>query len=94
MDLATEALAFTTPAEWASWLSAHHATSSGVWLRVGKKNPKRTLITIDEALDVALCHGWIDASARVSTPPPICRGIRRAAPKARGRSSMSIGWRR
>ncbi|CDZ64657.1 YdeI/OmpD-associated family protein [Neorhizobium galegae] len=64
MDLATEALAFTDPADWASWLSAHHATSSGVWLKIGKKNPKRTLITIDEALDVALCHGWIDSQRK------------------------------
>ncbi|UIK08683.1 YdeI/OmpD-associated family protein [Neorhizobium galegae] len=64
MDSPTQPLAFTTPAEWASWLSAHHATSSGVWLRIGKKNPKRTLITIDEALDVALCHGWIDSQRK------------------------------
>jgi uncharacterized protein YdeI (YjbR/CyaY-like superfamily) len=64
MDAPTQTLAFTAPAEWASWLATHHATSSGVWLQIGKKNPARTLITIDEALDVALCYGWIDSQRK------------------------------
>lgn len=64
MDAPTQPLAFTAPTEWASWLSTHHATSSGVWLQIGKKNSARTLITIDEALDVALCYGWIDSQRK------------------------------
>lgn len=47
-----------------SWLCRHHAASTGVWLKIGKKNAKRTLITIDEALDVALCYGWIDSQRK------------------------------
>ncbi|MBB3162254.1 uncharacterized protein YdeI (YjbR/CyaY-like superfamily) [Rhizobium laguerreae] len=42
----------------------HHAASTGAWLKIGKKNAKRTLITIDEALDVALCYGWIDSQRK------------------------------
>ncbi|WP_260685864.1 YdeI/OmpD-associated family protein [Rhizobium laguerreae] len=49
---------------WESWLCRHHAASTGAWLKIGKKNAKRTLITIDEALDVALCYGWIDSQRK------------------------------
>jgi len=47
--------------EWRSWLSTHHADSQGVWLVLAKKgtaNP--TTLTYDEALDEAICFGWID----------------------------------
>lgn len=47
-------------AEWAQWLVAHHATSRGVWLRHAKKGAPRPTLTYAQALEVALCFGWID----------------------------------
>jgi len=64
MQPSTDILAFADPLEWESWLCVHHAAATGAWLKIGKKNPKRTLITIDEALDVALCYGWIDSQRK------------------------------
>jgi len=55
-----EILAFTTPAEFETWLSAHHGLSAGVWLVISKKSSGRISITYAEALDRALCYGWID----------------------------------
>jgi uncharacterized protein YdeI (YjbR/CyaY-like superfamily) len=46
------------------WLSAHHATAPGVWMRFAKKDRGLTSITYAEAVDVALCWGWIDGQAR------------------------------
>ena len=50
--------------EWEEWLAANHAGSGGVWLKIAKKNSDRTSVTITEALDVALCYGWIDSIRR------------------------------
>ena len=51
---------FETAAEWEAWLEAKHATSRGVWLRLAKKHSPEQSITFIEALDVALCYGWVD----------------------------------
>jgi uncharacterized protein YdeI (YjbR/CyaY-like superfamily) len=49
---------------WRAWLSAHH-TSSGVWLRLAKKGTTEpTSLSYGEALEEALCHGWIDGQVR------------------------------
>ncbi|MGH7193315.1 MAG: YdeI/OmpD-associated family protein, partial [Candidatus Saccharimonadales bacterium] len=45
---------------WEAWLVGHGAESSGVWLRLAKKSATLRSVTYQEALDVALCHGWID----------------------------------
>jgi uncharacterized protein YdeI (YjbR/CyaY-like superfamily) len=56
-------------AAWHEWLAANHADPTGVWLVLAKKaalahpDPPTTL-TYAEALDEALCHGWIDGQAR------------------------------
>jgi uncharacterized protein YdeI (YjbR/CyaY-like superfamily) len=48
-------------AEWRSWLSAHHSKSPGVWLVLAKKATSRpTTLSYEEALDEAICFGWID----------------------------------
>ena len=57
-------LVFDDAAQWEAWLAEHYASSSGVWLRVGKKNSGKVSITITEALDVALCYGWIDSQRK------------------------------
>jgi uncharacterized protein YdeI (YjbR/CyaY-like superfamily) len=55
---------FRTLAEWHDWLAAHHDSSSGVWLRFHKKHTGKQTFTRADALDEALCWGWIDAQAR------------------------------
>jgi uncharacterized protein YdeI (YjbR/CyaY-like superfamily) len=51
-------------AAWARWLEEHHASSRGVWLRMSKKGAATITITYPEALEEALCYGWIDGQAR------------------------------
>ena len=46
---------------WRAWLAAHHENPSGVWLVLAKKGTTRpTTLSYEQALDEALCHGWID----------------------------------
>ena len=49
---------------WSSWLAANHAKSSGVWLRFAKKASGVKSLNYAEALDVALCYGWIDGQSK------------------------------
>jgi uncharacterized protein YdeI (YjbR/CyaY-like superfamily) len=51
-------------AVWEKWLAKNHATSRGVWLRIQKKVPGKSFLTYAEALDVALCYGWIDGQRK------------------------------
>jgi uncharacterized protein YdeI (YjbR/CyaY-like superfamily) len=53
-------LKFGTQAAWHGWLSKHHATSAGVWLQIAKQASGIDSPTYAEALDSALCYGWID----------------------------------
>jgi len=48
---------------WAEWLEANHATSAGVWLKLARKTAGVPSVTAAEALEVALCYGWIDGQA-------------------------------
>lgn len=52
------------PAEWEAWLEEHHATASAVWLRLAKKGSGVATVTREEAVEIALCYGWIDGQAR------------------------------
>jgi uncharacterized protein YdeI (YjbR/CyaY-like superfamily) len=50
---------------WRRWLGAHHAEPAGVWLVLAKKGARvPTSLTYDEALEEALCHGWIDGQVK------------------------------
>ncbi len=57
----TDVHVFTNAGEWHAWLRKHHAKNTGVWLRIGKKNSGMVTVSYDEAVETALCHGWIDA---------------------------------
>jgi uncharacterized protein YdeI (YjbR/CyaY-like superfamily) len=59
-----EATAFPTAAAWRLWLAEHHADSGGLWLKLAKKAAPEPTLTYAEALDEALCFGWIDAQTR------------------------------
>ena len=51
---------FWTEADFETWLAAHHARETEIWLRVHKKDSGLPSVTVAQALDVALCWGWID----------------------------------
>lgn len=51
---------FAAPAEFRAWLAAHHDTAQDFWVGLHKKGSGRPSITWPEAVDEALCVGWID----------------------------------
>ena len=52
-------------AEWRTWLSGHQSKSQGVWLVLAKKGTTHpTMLSYDEALEEAICFGWIDGQLR------------------------------
>jgi uncharacterized protein YdeI (YjbR/CyaY-like superfamily) len=55
------ALTFASAREWERWLEEHHDSSDGAWLKIAKKGSDEVTLTIGEALDLALCFGWIDS---------------------------------
>lgn len=55
---------FRDQGSWAAWLEDNHAASPGVWLRLAKKSSNRRSVSYDDALDVALCYGWIDGQGK------------------------------
>lgn len=55
---------FEKPSQWNNWLEKNYTETSGIWLRLYKKNSDITSITHDEALDEALCYGWIDGQVK------------------------------
>lgn len=72
---------------WRTWLDRHEDTSDGVWLVLSKKGTSSpTTITYAEALDEALCSGWIDGQARAGDD---ATSLRRFTPR-RARSIWSV----
>lgn len=60
-----EELLVLDAAAWGAWLAAEHAQASAVWLVLAKKGTLQpTSLTYDQALEEALCHGWIDGQVR------------------------------
>jgi uncharacterized protein YdeI (YjbR/CyaY-like superfamily) len=61
-DLPT--ISFASRDGWEVWLDEHHADSDGLWLKIAKKGSSIETVTQPEALEVALCYGWIDSQAK------------------------------
>jgi uncharacterized protein YdeI (YjbR/CyaY-like superfamily) len=57
-------LLFASPAELEAWLDDNHAAAPGVWLKIAKKGSGGESVTYAEALELALCFGWIDSQKR------------------------------
>jgi uncharacterized protein YdeI (YjbR/CyaY-like superfamily) len=57
-------LLFETPAELEGWLEENHGDSAGLWLKIAKKGVEPPSVTYAEALQLALCFGWIDSQKR------------------------------
>ena len=55
---------FATPAEFEAWLEGDGASSDGIWLKIAKKGAAEPSVTYAEALELALCFGWIDSQKK------------------------------
>jgi uncharacterized protein YdeI (YjbR/CyaY-like superfamily) len=53
-------LPFESAKAWETWIAKNHSGSKGVWLQIFKKDSGKRTVTYDQALDTALCYGWID----------------------------------
>jgi len=56
--------AFKDAAAWDAWLAKNQNTAEGIWMRIAKKASGTKSITYPEAVEIALCHGWIDGLKR------------------------------
>jgi uncharacterized protein YdeI (YjbR/CyaY-like superfamily) len=63
-DAADVIFEFENANAWRDWLHKSHAKSPGVWVRLAKKGAEAKSVSHAEALEVALCYGWIDAQKR------------------------------
>jgi uncharacterized protein YdeI (YjbR/CyaY-like superfamily) len=55
---------FAGPDGLEAWLEENHASSRGVWLKIAKKGAREPSVAYDEAVELALCFGWIDSQVR------------------------------
>lgn len=53
-------ISFESFAAWQKWLDVHNSSANGIWIKIAKKDSGIPTVTYDEALDIALCYGWID----------------------------------
>lgn len=60
----TPIIEFETTEAYETWLVENQSNVSGIWIKIFKKDSKRKTITYAEALDVALCYGWIDGQKK------------------------------
>ena len=51
---------FRSYANWEKWLAKNHVSWPGLWLKLAKKGSGLKSVTYDEAVEAALCYGWID----------------------------------
>jgi uncharacterized protein YdeI (YjbR/CyaY-like superfamily) len=81
VTLPGEVRAFRDQKAWGAWLAKNHRRSPhGVWIRLAKKGSGTKSITSPEALELALCYGWIDAQIR---PESESTWLQRFMPRAR-----------
>lgn len=55
---------FEDQSAWREWLAENHSSAPGIWLRLARKAAELRSVSGPEALQVALCYGWIDGQAR------------------------------
>ena len=55
-----QVMSFETQHDWEAWLKEHHTDTKGIWLKLAKKAAGTPSVSYAEALDSALCYGWID----------------------------------
>lgn len=60
----SNAITAQSAAEWRTWLAQNHATEKNVWLIIYHKKSDKKSVYYDEAVDEAMCYGWVDSSIR------------------------------
>ncbi len=63
-SVSVEIRAFKDAKAWESWLAKNQSAAEGLWMRISKKASGKKSITYPEALEIALCYGWIDGQKR------------------------------
>ena len=63
-DPGAESLLLEDQEAWTSWLRANHAASAGVWLRIAKAGTDLRSVSYAQAVEAALCFGWIDGQKK------------------------------
>jgi uncharacterized protein YdeI (YjbR/CyaY-like superfamily) len=58
---------FPSPDAWRAWLDSNHLKSEGLWLRLAKKGSGLRSVSYGEALEIALCYGWIDGQKKAES---------------------------
>src|SRR5688572_16923438 len=71
---------FASAREWSRWLAKNHASTKELWLRLAKKGARRRTVTRADALEIALCYGWIDGQSRTENED---YWLQRFTPRAR-----------
>jgi uncharacterized protein YdeI (YjbR/CyaY-like superfamily) len=59
-----EPLRFATARSFETWLRKNHASSDGAWLMIAKAGAEKPTVTYAQAVEIALCHGWIDGQKK------------------------------
>lgn len=92
-------LTFARQEDWEAWLDSNGTAVSGVWLRLAKKSAERSTLTYTQAVETALCYGWIDGQKQAESEqywlqrftPRTTRSIWSKINKARAEALISAG---
>ena len=79
------ALDLRTRPRWRAWLEMHHATSPGIWLVFHKRHTSAKTLSYGEAVEGALCFGWIDSILKRLEDDRYARKFAPPGPAACGR---------
>lgn len=60
-------ITFASQEDWEAWLASHGEVVAGVWLRLAKKSAEQPSLTYAQAVEGALCHGWIDGQKQAES---------------------------
>ncbi|WP_276483453.1 YdeI/OmpD-associated family protein [Paraflavitalea pollutisoli] len=82
MTKALKILRPASPADWRTWLSQHHQQTATVWVAVSKKNADQPTLSQAEAVNEALCYGWIDGTAQSLNEHYFLQSFSRRKPKS------------
>jgi uncharacterized protein YdeI (YjbR/CyaY-like superfamily) len=77
-----DVLDFPDAARWESWLAAQHGVRAEAWLRIAKRHSGIASVTPAEALDVALCYGWIDGQRKAHDDVSFLQRYSRRRPRS------------
>ena len=77
-----DVLDFPDAARWESWLAAQHEVRAEAWLRIAKRHSGIASVTPEEAIEVALCYGWIDGQRKARDDDSFLQRFSRRRPRS------------